>query len=68
MIKAYDKKLLRKVTGSNEANKNFLKMGDIKDDPFRMETFKVMVENFKEMVIRIRRGYEKVLNKILFQN
>lgn len=32
-------------------------MGDIKNDPFRMETFKVMVENFKEMVTRIQRGY-----------
>lgn len=35
MIKVYDKKLLRKVTASNEANKNFLKLGDVKNDPFR---------------------------------
>lgn len=68
MIKAYDQKLLRKVTGSNEANKNFLKQGNVKNDPFRKETYKVMVENFKEMASRIRRGYEKVLSQILFQN
>lgn len=43
MIKAYDKKLLRNVTGSSEANKNFLKLGDVRNDPFRKETFKVMI-------------------------
>lgn len=43
MIKAYDKKLFKKVTGSNEANKNFLRLGDVRNDPFRKETFKVMI-------------------------
>lgn len=68
MIKAYDKKLFRKVTGSNEANKNFLRLGDVRNDPFRKETFKVMIQNFKQITVRIRKGYEKVLSKILFQN
>jgi hypothetical protein len=35
MIKAYDRKLFKRVTGSNLANKNFLKLGDIQKDPFR---------------------------------
>ena len=35
MIKAYDRKLFKKVTGSNVANKRFFKLGDVRNDPFR---------------------------------
>lgn len=57
MISAYDKKLLRNVTTSTEANQKFLKLGDVRKDPYRRETFKVLIEDFKEWVKRIRDGY-----------
>ena len=47
MIAAYDKKLLRNVTTSTEANQNFLKLGDVRKDPYRRDTYKVLIEDFK---------------------
>ena len=68
MIAAYDKKLLRNVTTSTEANQKFLRMGDVRKDPYRRDTYKVLIEDFKEWVKRIRDGYSEVLNIFLSQN
>ena len=68
MIAAYDKKLLRNVTTSTEANQNFLKLGDVRKDPYRRDTYKVLIEDFKQWVKRIRDGYSEVLNIFLNQN
>ena len=68
MIAAYDKKLLRNVTTSTEANQKFLRMGDVRKDPYRRDTYKVLIEDFKEWVKRIQDGYSEVLNIFLSQN
>lgn len=68
MIAAYDKKLLRNVTTTSEANQKFLRLGDVRRDPYRRDTYKVLIDEFKQWVKRIREGYSEVLNIFLSQN
>lgn len=38
---------------------------DVRNDPDNKQTFKVMINNFKDWVIEIRGEYYKILNRFL---